>query len=122
MDHLREALRTLQAEKFYANLKKCTFCTDMVIFLRFVVSSERISADPEKVKAIIEWSQPRTIRKVGSFHGLATFYCRFIKIFSAIMISITDCLKSDGFQWTPAAIRAFTEIKKMMTEASVMCT
>ena len=43
MDHLRQVLRTLQAEKFYANPKKYAFCTDMVIFLGFVISSEGVS-------------------------------------------------------------------------------
>jgi len=57
VDHLRQVLRTLQAEKFYTNLKKCAFCTDRVVFLEFVVSFERVSADPEKVKAITEWLQ-----------------------------------------------------------------
>ena len=54
MNYLRQVLRTLQAEKFYANLKKCAFCTNMVIFLGFVVSSEGVSTDPEKVKVITE--------------------------------------------------------------------
>jgi len=36
------------------------------------------------------------------------------------MTPITDCLKSEGFQWTPAASKAFAEIKRMMTEAPVM--
>jgi len=36
------------------------------------------------------------------------------------MAPITDCLKSEGFQWTHAASKAFTEIKRMMTEAPVM--
>jgi len=120
--HLRQVLYTLQTEKFYANPKKCAFCIDRVIFLRFVVSSEGVSADPEKMKTITEWPQPRTrtIREVRSFHGLATFYRQFIKNFSAIMTPITDCLKSEGFQWTHAASKAFAEIKRMMTEAPVM--
>jgi len=79
MDHLRQVLRTLQTEKFYANPKKCAFCTSRVIFLWFMVSSERISAYLKKIKAITEWLQPRTVRKVMSFHGLITFYYRFIK-------------------------------------------
>ena len=62
----------------------------------------------------------RTIRKVRSFHGLATFYRRLIKNFSAIMAPITDSLKSEGFQWIPVATKASTEMKKMMTEAQVM--
>ena len=82
-----------------------------------MVSSEGVSADPEKVKAITEWPQPQTIREVKSFHGLATSYRRFIKNFSAIMAPITDYLKSERFQWTPAATKAFVEIKSMMTEA-----
>jgi len=69
VDHLRQVLRTLQAEKFYVKPKKCAFCTDLVVFLGFVVSSEGVYVDPEKVKAITEWPQPRTIREVQSFTG-----------------------------------------------------
>ena len=36
------------------------------------------------------------------------------------MAPIINCLKSEGFQWTPAATKAFTKIKRMMTEAPVM--
>ena len=89
-------------------------------FLEFVVSSEKVFEDPEKVKVITEWPQPQMIKEVRSFHELATFYRRFIKNFSAIMIPITDCLKSEGFQWTPTATKVFTKIKRMMTEAHVM--
>ena len=54
MDHLRQIYHTLQAEKFYVNPKKCAFCTDRVVFLVFMVSSEGVFTDSEKVKAIIE--------------------------------------------------------------------
>ena len=56
MNHLRQIFCRLQAEKFYTNLKKCVFLYRHVIFLEFVISSERVSADPEKVKAITEWT------------------------------------------------------------------
>ena len=36
------------------------------------------------------------------------------------MAPITDCLKSEGFQWTPIATKAFAEIKRMMTETPIM--
>jgi len=86
-----------------------------------VVSSEGVSTDSEKVKAITEWPQSRTIRKVGSFHGLATFYLRFIRNFSVIVAPITDCLKNREFQWASVATKVFGEVKKLMIEAPVMC-
>ena len=36
------------------------------------------------------------------------------------MKPITYCLKSEGFQWTPATSKVFAEIKRMMVEAPVM--
>jgi len=36
------------------------------------------------------------------------------------MAPITNCLKSERFQWTHAASKTFAKIKRRMTEAPVM--
>ncbi|PRQ29559.1 putative nucleotidyltransferase, Ribonuclease H [Rosa chinensis] len=91
-----------------------------VIFLGFVVSSKGMQADPEKVKAIADWAEPKNIHEVRSFHGLATFYRRFIAGFSSIMAPIINCIKKGEFRWTTAAAKAFQEIKTRMINAPVM--
>jgi hypothetical protein len=37
VEHMRYVLAVLQEQKLYVNLEKCTFCTDKVVFLGFVV-------------------------------------------------------------------------------------
>ncbi|XP_038979137.1 uncharacterized protein LOC108510772, partial [Phoenix dactylifera] len=59
VNHLHVVLNVLRENKVYANLKKCSFCHESVVFLGFVVSSKGISVDEEKVRAIREWPTPK---------------------------------------------------------------
>ena len=81
MNHLHCVLDVLRKEKLFANFRKCSFCMDKVVFLGFIVSTQGIEVDEEKVRAIKEWSTPTSITEVRSFHGLASFYMPFCKGF-----------------------------------------
>ncbi|XP_024013222.1 uncharacterized protein LOC112087546 [Eutrema salsugineum] len=52
LEHLSQVLETLRSENLYANIKKCIYCTDQVVFLGFVVSSQGLKGYEEKIKAI----------------------------------------------------------------------
>ena len=73
INHLHCVLTVLRKEKLYANLRKCSFCMDKVVFLGYVVIAKGIEVDEEKVKAIKEWPTPKSITEVRSFHGLLVF-------------------------------------------------
>ncbi|XP_043689425.1 uncharacterized protein LOC122640330 [Telopea speciosissima] len=95
IDHLKQVLRVLRQEKLFINLKKCSFMLPKVVFLGFIISSKGVEVDPEKVRSVVEWPIPETFTEVRSFHGLASFYRRFIRNFSAIMAPITECTKQN---------------------------
>ena len=92
-NYVHKVLKVLLANKLYVNLKKCSFFTNRLLFLWYVVSAERIHLDEEKVRAIQEWPTPKTVSDVRSFHGLATFYGRIVQNFSSIVAPIIACLK-----------------------------
>ena len=68
--------------------------------------------DEEKVKAIQDWPTPKSVSEVSSFHGLASFYRRFVKDFSTITAPLTEIVKkSIGFKWNDEHDNAFNLLK-----------
>jgi len=82
LSHLREVLLVLRKYRFFANIDKCTFCVDSVVFLGFIVNKNGVH--PEKIKIIQEWPTPKNVGDVRSFNGLASFYRRFVPNFSSL--------------------------------------
>ena len=110
-EHLRQVFQVFREQRLYAKMEKCEFFTSQLSFLGYVVSAMGIQVDPNKVKAIQTWPVPKFVIEARSFHGLASFYSRFIKDFSSSMAPITECLKRGSFEWTKASQRAFEEVK-----------
>jgi hypothetical protein len=101
--------------------RKCEFWIDEVPFLGHVISKGGIAVDPGKVKDVLDWVVPQTVKEVCSFLGLAGYYRRFIENFSKIAKPLTSLLeKGVDFSWTDERQKAFEELKKRLTTAPVL--
>jgi hypothetical protein len=122
LKHLTLVMRRLQREKLLINLKKSYFMKTKLIYLGFVISSNELKMDPNKVREIKEWLSPRKIFEVRSFHGLASFYRKFIRNFSGICAPMMDIVKKKHkyFNWIEEAKKSFKVLKKKITKQPIL--
>jgi hypothetical protein len=122
LKHLATVMQRLQQEKMLINMKKSSFMKTELIYLGFVISVNELRMDPDKVEVIKNWPSPRNIFEVRSFHGLASFYRKFIRNFSGISAAMMDTVKKRHkyFHWTEEAEKSFNLLKRKITEQPVL--
>ena len=81
------------------NLSKCAFGVSSRKFLEFMVSQRRTEANPEKVRAILEMSSPKTVKEVQSLTGRVTTLNRFVSKATDKCLPFFKTLKQ-AFIWT----------------------
>jgi hypothetical protein len=75
-----------------ADIKKYKFNVICTKYLGFVVSTDGIKVDLEKVEAIYNWKHLTTVKGVQSFLGFCNFYQRFIQNYSKTTASLTQLI------------------------------
>jgi hypothetical protein len=115
-------MRRLQWEKLLINMKKSSFMKTKLIYWGFVISSSELKMYLENLREIKEWPSPRSMFEVRSFHGLESFYWKFIRYFSGIFAPILDTVKKrhKSFKWTEEAEKIFRILKEKITEQLIM--
>ena len=110
-DHItltKKVFERLQEHQLALAPEKCEWHMSKVNFLCYIISENGIEMDQEKIKTVLEWKEPTTVKEVQSFLGFANFYCRFIHEYSKFTRSLTDLTeKSEKFDWQAECQEAF---------------
>jgi len=119
--HVREVLSRLRDNSLFGKLEKCNFHKSSTIFLGYIISSNGIKMDPEKVEATLTWPTPKCVKDIQSFIGFANFYCRFIKDFAKVVAPLTRLTKKDtAWLWNTTTQNAFDTLKTAFTSAPIL--
>ena len=72
---VEEMIKRLEENDLYVKLEKCKWKVREVGFLEVVIGLEGIKMKEEKVKNVLDWPQPKYIKDIQKFLGLANYYC-----------------------------------------------
>jgi hypothetical protein len=138
-------LQRLQEFGLYCKAEKCQFGVSDVGFLGFIVNSEGISMETDRISTIEDWPTPKSVREVQVLLEFTNFYRWFIRKYSKVILPLTELLKkadttrapkrpsgssggrsrapqklSTKWEWTREAELAFRKLKKAFTEAPIL--
>ena len=90
-------------------------------FLGVIIGPNGIEIEKEKVDGVLSWPEPKNVKDVRKFLGLANYYRRFIKDFAWVARPInTLTRKNVKWQWGSEQQQAFNELKRIFTTRPVL--
>ena len=121
---LERVLAALREAGLTLNPQKCTFGARNVKFLGHMVDVNGLSPNPKKIEAICDFPRPVNSTQLRGLIGMASFYRRFVKGFSAITKPLNELLRKDADvarDWNQEHEEAVRLLKEAMTTTPVLC-
>ena len=123
--HVRQALTRLRQQRLYAKASKSALCKREVEFLGHMVGEHGLRVMQDKIEAVRDWPVPTNLRELRAFLGLAGYYRRFVRNFSAMALPLTELTRNASRQkldllWGIKQQLAFIELKRALQSTPVL--
>jgi hypothetical protein len=99
--HVKKVLEKLRYASLQIDLKKCEFHVTRTKYLSFVISTDNVKVNPDKISVIKHWTAPTTVKSIQSFLRFCNFYRRFIRDYGIIAKPMVNLTKTGvRFIWS----------------------
>jgi predicted aspartyl protease len=119
--HVKKVLSRLRSAGLQADINKSEFHVTRTKYLGYILTTEGIEVDPEKVEVLKNWVRPTTVTGVKSYLGFCGFYRQFIENFGKLALPLTKLTRpSEPFLWTSGCEQAFQELKDRLLKIQAL--
>jgi RNase H-like domain found in reverse transcriptase/Reverse transcriptase (RNA-dependent DNA polymerase) len=121
-NHVHHVLQRLHERNLCAKISKCTFHTDTIEYLGFIITPAGIHMDPATFDTVLNWPTPHLVKDIQSFLGFMSFYRQFIMSYSNLMHPLSHLMKKDEtFSWSNNAQCTLASLKGTFISVPVLC-
>lgn len=121
LQNLKNVLQRLQNYGLRANLQKCSFLKDKVIYCGHEISADGLRKTTDKVQAVMETPTPKNVKDVRAFLGLINYYHRFMPNSATVLKPLNQLLEKERiWRWTDDCEKAFKKAKELITSDQVL--
>ena len=121
IDHLRAVFERFKRADLKLSWDKCNFLKRHVQYLGHLISGQGIEPVKEKLSALQEMVEPKTVTEVRKFLGFVGYYRKFIPRFADIARALTNLTKKDNeFVWTKACQVSFEYLKELLLKEPIL--
>jgi len=92
---VEEVLKRLEENNLYVKPEKCVWKVRKIGFLGVIIGPNGIEMEKEKIDEVLSWPEPKNVKDVRKFLGLANYYRRFIKDFAQIARPMNMLMRKD---------------------------
>ena len=117
--HLAEAFQILKSYNMKLNPAKCAFEVSAGKFLGFIINSQGIEANPNKIKVVLDMLPLSNIKDIQCLAGRIAVLSRFVSKASDKCQPFFQVLKK-AFQWDANCNEAFTTLKTYLSSPPVL--
>ena len=118
---VKEVLRRLEKNNLYTKPKKYTWKVQKIGFLGVVIGPNRIEMEKKKVDRVLSQPEPKNMKDIRKFLGLANYYRRFIKDFARVVKPMNMLTRKDiKWQWRKKQQKAFDKLKEIFMTRPVL--
>ncbi|CAF4883162.1 unnamed protein product [Pieris macdunnoughi] len=118
---VRHVLQTLTDAGFSLNMKKCSFLNTEVEYLRRTITNGEVRPSKSKIAALINSPEPKNVRQVRQFLGLAGYFRKYVENYAFKTMCISRLTKKDvEFKWGEEQKQARADIIKCLTSEPVL--
>ncbi|KAL0409774.1 UNVERIFIED_CONTAM: hypothetical protein Sradi_1911800 [Sesamum radiatum] len=118
---LDETFAVLRKYRLMLNPRKCAFGVRGGCFLGFIVTQRGITANLDKIKAIMDMGPPASINELQRLKGRISAFIRFISKSNEKGLPFFETLRKDkNFEWTKECQHAFEDIKTYLARIPLL--